>query len=257
MANHNKQYNLKDKHAHLKYLLIKRCEIELEKHKYVNANLVAYNLFWLYPEDKKAKYELIQLYLKRAKQFMEDSNYDEVEKIIKSMLDVDSENAEAFLYLGIAHKLLGKKKQAETELSKARKLKPEVAKTTRIGSKETFLLKIANTDLVINKYIDLIKGKIKLIISGVKEGPGELILYRKDLAVSITRGTFAEDQYKKEELQDKAKLIIDDIYVNIFLEDDKLIVQSDFDVDIELKDMRGKKIQAKKIFGETTFLLKK
>jgi hypothetical protein len=81
---HDKQY--------LTYLLLDRFQIEIDKGNYRDANLVAQNLFWLYPEEKDARRKLEDIYISKAEGLMREDNLKEAEKALKSALKLEEAN---------------------------------------------------------------------------------------------------------------------------------------------------------------------
>jgi len=88
---HDKQY--------LIYLLLRRFQIEINKGNYHDANLVAQNLFWFYPEEQDARRQLENIYISKAEGLMREENSKEAEKALKSALDLQKENPRFCLLL--------------------------------------------------------------------------------------------------------------------------------------------------------------
>lgn len=88
------KFSGKPKHdtKHSIYLHLKRFELEIDKGNYHDANLVAHNLFWLYPGEKQARRELEDIYISKAERLLRENDLKEAEKALKSALKLEEEN---------------------------------------------------------------------------------------------------------------------------------------------------------------------
>ena len=117
-----------------------------------------------------------------------------------------------------------------------------------------FILTINNTVVKIRKIWDFFNTEMKILVEEVVSGSGKLSFVNQAVPVPMVRGQ-QEDIGDTDDVISirKAVLEIDDIYMNIYVDDSTLLIETDFDIDpVMLTD--GKiNIPCSKQFGQFIF----
>lgn len=95
MSPNKLKYDPTNKHAHIRYLLFSRCQIELDQGNYDDARVLAYDFFSLYPQDIQTKRNLIELLISSATLLIESKSYDEPLLLLKQVLSDSPLNSTA------------------------------------------------------------------------------------------------------------------------------------------------------------------
>jgi len=117
MAEEKIKYNFSDKHSHLKYLLLNRCKIELDKENYENANSVGINFLWLYPDDKKGKEKLIEIFISKSILLINSKKYDDALWLLRMVLSDSPKNSQALREIAYLYIVTGNSQEDLKEVS--------------------------------------------------------------------------------------------------------------------------------------------
>lgn len=84
---HRLKYDPQDKHAHIRYLLLRRCEIELDKGNYADARLLAQDFLDLYSDHSDEIQKLTQLFIGVGNNLFGEKNHTKIRSFIATLVE--------------------------------------------------------------------------------------------------------------------------------------------------------------------------
>jgi len=186
---------------------------------YSEAILYLDSILLINPNNRQAKQKLLETYPKAIQAVIDDGRYDDAFSIYKD----------------------------------AKKKWPELK--SNISLSKTFYIKIHETVIEIKKIWNFVSKKTKLKIGNIVKGPGTIQVEPVVQPVGTSRGNSKISEKFTKKQFNATRLIIEPQYAYIYIKKNKVIVQCDFDVAIDLIDENGSAVKKNTILGQTSFSL--